>query len=169
MLVTFSALQWYRGAVSLVDGCFDPLHAGHVSYFQAAAALGRPLLCHVASDEYVRTKHQLLVPHQQRVTVIHALRDVAFTHVNEYDTEAVLEQLRPCFYVKGRDWEGRLPTRQVALCNRLGIRMVFLDTVHESSTRLLQARAARGAAPTSTTPHPDPTSQAAPPETSPIR
>lgn len=169
MILTFDQLPKYRGTVTLVDGAFDPLHVGHISYFHAAADLGGPLLCNVASDRYVETKHPVLLPQSQRVMVIDALRDVDYTHLNEHDTEAVLEQLQPYAYIKGRDWEGRLPMRQVALCNRLGIRMVFLDTVHESSTRLLQALAARGAVPTSTTPRRDPTNQAEPPETSPIR
>lgn len=147
MVVTFSELAFYRVTVSMVDGAFDPLHAGHIAYFHAAAALGKPLLCNVASDQYVSTKHPPLLPAAQRVTVIDALRDIALTHLNEHDTEAVLEQLRPYAYIKGKDWEGRLPTRQVALCNRLGIRLVFLDTVQESSSRLLELQAARSQSP----------------------
>ncbi len=120
MILTFEDLPKFRGSVSMVDGAFDPLHAGHVEYFRAAAELGRPLLCNVASDTYVRTKHPPLLPDWQRAVVIDALRDVAYTHVNEYDTETVLEQLRPYAYVKGKDWEGRLPPRQVEICGRLG-------------------------------------------------
>lgn len=141
MILTFEDLPKLRGSVSMVDGAFDPLHAGHVEYFRAAAELGRPLLCNVASDTYVRTKHPPLLPDWQRAVVIDALRDVAYTHVNEYDTETVLEQLRPYAYVKGKDWEGRLPPRQVEICGRLGIRICYLDTVRDSSTRLLRAYA----------------------------
>lgn len=127
----------------MVDGAFDPLHAGHIAYFRAAAALGRPLVCNVASDRYVRVKHPPLLPDWQRIAVIDALRDIQFTHLNEYDTLSVLEQLRPVAYIKGKDWEGRLPPFQVDLCHQRGIQIVFLDTVLESSTRLLQAQAAR--------------------------
>lgn len=123
----------------MVDGAFDPLHAGHIAYFHAAAALGQPLLCNVAADSYVQTKHQVLLPAAQRLTVIDALRNIEFVHLNERTTEDVLEQLRPNVYIKGRDWQGRLPPQQVALCAYLGIPVVFLDTVIESSTRLLQA------------------------------
>jgi cytidyltransferase-like protein len=139
MILTFEDLPKLRGSVSMVDGAFDPLHAGHIEYFRAAVELGRPLLCNVASDTYVRTKHPPLLPDWQRAVVIDALRDVAYTHVNEYDTETVLEQLRPYAYVKGKDWEGRLPPRQVEICGRLSIRICFLDTVRDSSSRLLQA------------------------------
>jgi cytidyltransferase-like protein len=124
----------------MVDGAFDPLHAGHIEYFRSAAALGHQLLCNLASDAYIRTKHAPLLPEGQRLAVIGALRDIAYTHLNEHDTETVLERLRPLAYIKGNDWNGRLPTRQVDLCDRLGIRIVFLDTgVRESSTSLLRS------------------------------
>jgi cytidyltransferase-like protein len=147
MLVTFEGLRRYRGLVSLVDGAFDPLHAGHIAYFRAAAASHRPLLCTVASDRYVRLKHPPLLPEDQRIAVIDALRHIHFTHLNTYGTEAVLEHLQPAAYLKGKDWEGRLPAGQVEICHRLGIPIVFLDTMMESSTRLLQA--ARLRSPTS--------------------
>src|SRR6185503_7578958 len=139
VVVTFDELPQYSGTVSMVDGAFDPLHAGHIAYFRAAAALGHPLLCNVASDRYVSTKHPPLLPEQQRATVIDALRDIIFTHMDTYDTASVLRQLRPWAYVKGADWRGRLPRLQVDICDSLGIRIYFLDTVSESSTRLLRA------------------------------
>lgn len=139
MIVSFDELPSLRHAVAMVDGAFDPLHAGHISYFQAAAEQGLPLLCNVASDSYVATKHQPLLPDWQRVAVVDALRDIAYTHLNRYDTETVLEALRPCQYVKGMDWKGRLPARQIEICGRFGIEIVYLDTVRDSSSRLLRA------------------------------
>ena len=136
--MSWDELPIYRGAVSMVDGAFDPLHAGHIAYFQAAARLGTPLLCNIASDRYVQTKHPVLLPERQRLTVIDALRYITVTHLNQHDTETVLEQLRPVAYIKGLNWEGRLPIGQVELCGRLGIRIVYLDTVSESSSRLLR-------------------------------
>jgi cytidyltransferase-like protein len=139
VIVTFEALQNYQGQVSMVDGAFDPLHAGHIAYFRAAAALGVPLLCNVAADDYVRTKHPLLLPGHQRARVIDALRDITLTHLNETDTTTVLEQLRPRAYIKGADWMDKLPPGQIAICGELGIEIVYLETVSESSSRLLQA------------------------------
>lgn len=147
MILTFDQLAELHGSVSMVDGAFDPLHAGHIEYFRAAAGLGWPLLCNIASDRYVRSKHAPLLPEEQRAMVIDALRDITYTHISEVDTEAVLEQLRPRNYVKGRDWEGRLPPRQIDICGRLGIEIRFLDTVRDSSTRILQtfSEGAKGA------------------------
>lgn len=138
MIVRFDELHRFRGEVAMVDGAFDPLHKGHIEYFRAAAALGLPLLCNVASDRYVRTKHPPLLPEDQRAAVVDAVRYIAYTHVNPFDTEAVLRELRPRYYVKGRDWESRLPPAQAVICAEHGIEIVYLDTVLESSSRLLQ-------------------------------
>lgn len=145
MLVPFADLPCYQRRVSLIDGAFDPLHAGHLAYITAAANMGLPLLCHIASDAYVSTKHPPLLPHEQRVRIVDALRAIAFTHQEDHDTADVLANLRPVAYLKGRDWEGRLPARQVDLCARLGIQIVFLDTVEGSSTQVLAAFLARSA------------------------
>jgi 2-polyprenyl-3-methyl-5-hydroxy-6-metoxy-1,4-benzoquinol methylase len=95
-------------------------------------------LCSVSGDHYVRTKHPPLLPAEQRLRVIDALRDVSYTYHNQGTTEEVLQELRPRRYVKGRDWEDRLPPSQLAICGELGVEVVFLDTVVESSLRLLQ-------------------------------
>src|SRR5678809_335013 len=143
MIVSFADLSEYQGLVSLVDGAFDPLHAGHIVYFQAARSLGHPLLCNIASDTYVQTKHPLLLPDWQRAFIVDALRVITYTHSSIHNTEDVLEQLRPYAYIKGKDWEGRLPRQQVEICHDLGIRMHFVNTVIESSSRLLQSRSER--------------------------
>jgi len=139
MRIAFEELGAYVGAVAMVDGAFDPLHAGHIEYFRAASALGLPVLCNLASDKYIATKHRPLLSESDRMVVIGAIRYVDYTHLNQLDTEAVLEKLRPRYYVKGKDWELRgLPTRQLDICRRLGIEVVYLDTVRDSSSRLLE-------------------------------
>jgi cytidyltransferase-like protein len=138
MIVAFDELTQYRGLVAMVDGAFDPLHRGHIEYFRAATKLRAPLLCNVASDRYVRTKHPPLLPEDQRAAIIDAIRYITYTHVNPFDTETVLRELRPRYYVKGRDWEGRLPPEQVAICREHSVEIVYLDTVLDSSSRLLE-------------------------------
>lgn len=122
----------------MVDGGFDPLHRGHIEYFRAAAQLGVPVLCNLSSDAYVGTKHKVFLPEDQRAAIIDAIRYIAYTHVNPYDTETVLGELRPRYYIKGEDWRGRLPPEQIDICRVHGIEIVYLDTVLESSTRILR-------------------------------
>jgi len=122
----------------MVDGAFDPLHHGHVEYFTRAREVSGSLLCNIAPDSYTAVKHPPLLPAAQRAHVIDALRPIDFTHVSPVDTETVLRELQPTHYIKGKDWEGRLPPEQVRICREEGIEIVFLDTVRDSSTQLLQ-------------------------------
>jgi cytidyltransferase-like protein len=138
MLVPFEGLPALRGTVGMVDGGFDPLHRGHIEYFRAAAALGVPLLCNISSDAYVSGKHPVFLPEGQRAAIIDAIRYIDYTHVSHADTETVLETLRPRYYIKGADWRGRLPPEQIRICAAHGIEIVYLDTVLDSSSRILQ-------------------------------
>jgi cytidyltransferase-like protein len=138
MIVAFDALKDHRGAVAMVDGAFDPLHAGHVEYFERAASLGLPLLCNLAPDKYLEGKHYPILPQAERAKVIDALRPISYVHVNPFDTETVLKELRPKYYVKGDDWNGKLPEKQIKICKDYGIEIVYLDTVRNSSSGILR-------------------------------
>jgi cytidyltransferase-like protein len=143
VIVESSQLAGLQGKVAMVDGGFDPLHDGHIDYFEAASELGFPVLCNVSSDEYVVTKHPPLLPDRQRIRVIDAIRYVDYVHLSQTSTADVLSNLVPRAYVKGTDWEGRLPETELEICQSHGIEIVFLDTVRDSSSRLLDAYTAR--------------------------
>ena len=140
MIIRFEQLKEYRKQVAMVDGAFDPLHRGHIEYFRAAAQqLDVPLLCNIASDQYVRTKHVPLLPEDDRAVILDAIRFISYTHINQFDTETILRELQPKYYVKGKDWDGRLPSDQVRICGEYGIEIVYLDTVIDSSSRILKS------------------------------
>lgn len=143
MIVPTSELANLRGKVAMVDGGFDPLHDGHIDYFREASELGPPVLCNVSSDEWVETKHPPLLGHAQRARVIDAIRYIDYVHISQMSTASVLQALVPEMYVKGVDWEGKLSAEETELCDALGIRIVFLDTVSNSSSRILSAYAER--------------------------
>lgn len=138
MIIAFDQLQTLRGTVGMVDGGFDPLHRGHIEYFRAAAQLGVPVLCNLSSDAYVSSKHPVFLPEDQRAAIIDAIRYIDYTHINPYDTETTLRELRPRYYIKGADWRGRLPAEQIDICRTHGIEVVYLDTVLDSSSRILR-------------------------------
>ena len=138
MIVTFDDLPRLRQQVAMVDGCFDPLHRGHIAYFEAASQLNAPVLCNVAPDDYLRTKHQPFLPRRDRAAILDALRFISYTHLSEVSTAAVLRQLQPRYYVKGEDWRTRLPAEQAAIAEQHGIEIVYLPTVQDSSTRILE-------------------------------
>jgi cytidyltransferase-like protein len=138
MIIGYKELGKYRKKVAMVDGAFDPLHHGHVEYFNRARQVGTPLLCNIAPDFYTSAKHPPLLPAEHRALVIDALKPIDYTHVSPVDTETVLRELQPTHYIKGNDWEGHLPPEQVRICAEHGIEVVFIDSVRDSSTRLLQ-------------------------------
>lgn len=122
----------------MVDGGFDPLHHGHVAYFEAAAALGPPVLCNVAPDEWVARKHPPILAQSERAAVVDAVRFVAYTHLSMATTADVLRALEPRYYAKGADWRDRLPEEELEVCAERGIEVVFLDTVLDSSSAILE-------------------------------
>lgn len=137
MIVPTPELHRHRGAVTMVDGGFDPLHPGHIAYFRAAAELGRPVLANVSGDDWVARKHRPLLTQQQRGELLDAIRWLELVHLASTSTAAVLEELRPAAYAKGADWRDRLPEDELAVCAAHGIEIVFLDTVLDSSTAIL--------------------------------
>jgi cytidyltransferase-like protein len=145
VIVATSDLPGLRGTVTMVDGGFDPLHHGHVAYFEAAAALGAPVLCNVSSDDWVGAKHPPLLDQAERAAVIDAIRFVDYTHLASASTVDVLRLLGPRYYAKGADWRGRLPADEVAACAEAGTEVVYLDTVVDSSTAILERYAGRRA------------------------
>ena len=138
MIISTDQLAGLAGQVTMVSGGFDPLHPGHLAYFRAAAALGAPLLVNVSHDEWVAPKHVPLLTQAERIQVIDALEMVAYVHAETGPTFEVLEALRPRYFAKGADWEGRLPNEELMVCRHHGIEVVFLDTVVDSSTDVLR-------------------------------
>lgn len=139
MIVESSDLPKYAGAVAMVDGSFDPIHDGHIAYFEQAAALGFPVLCNVASDGWTAKKHAVLLTQRQRGVVLGAIKYIAHVHLASSSTLEVLKMLRPRFYVKGDDWlkRGGVPQPEMDICAELGIEVMYVDTVRNSSSDLL--------------------------------
>ena len=63
--------------IVLVTGGFDPLHSGHLAYFEAARQLGDQLIVGVNSDEWlVRKKGRPFMPITERTKLIQSLKVV---------------------------------------------------------------------------------------------
>jgi glycerol-3-phosphate cytidylyltransferase-like family protein len=138
VIVPTEQLASLRRTVAMVDGGFDPIHPGHVAYFREAADLGLPVLCNIAADEWLVEKHPLLLTQGERAEIIDAIRYIDYTHLSQGPTEDVLRELRPRFYVKGADWRLRLPDEQIEICAAHGIEIVYLETIINSSTALVE-------------------------------
>ncbi|MGN9840347.1 PfkB family carbohydrate kinase [Nonomuraea sp. H19] len=125
------------GRLIATGGCFDLLHAGHVSLLRRARALGDALVVCVNSDKSVRRlkgPDRPIVDVCDRVEVLRALGCVDAVLVFEEDTPArAIELLRPDVWVKGGDYEGEvLPESEVL--GRFGAEIVVLSTLPGRST-----------------------------------
>jgi D-beta-D-heptose 7-phosphate kinase/D-beta-D-heptose 1-phosphate adenosyltransferase len=135
-----SAVRRHRAArrrVVFTNGCFDLLHAGHVTLLQRARALGDVLVVAVNSDRSVRALKgpgRPIVGERDRALLLGALECV--DHVTLFDAatpQRLIEQLRPDILIKGADWRtagiiGRAAVEQA------GGRVVRLPLVAGRST-----------------------------------
>jgi D-beta-D-heptose 7-phosphate kinase / D-beta-D-heptose 1-phosphate adenosyltransferase len=137
------------GTVVATGGCFDLLHAGHVSVLRAARSLGDCLIVLLNSDASMRRlkgPDRPLVEQGDRAAVLAALDAVDAVVVFDEDTPTeALARLRPDVWAKGGDYAGReLP--ETAVLERHGGQSVVLPYVAgRSTTRLIEEVALRGA------------------------
>ncbi|MEX5867804.1 bifunctional D-glycero-beta-D-manno-heptose-7-phosphate kinase/D-glycero-beta-D-manno-heptose 1-phosphate adenylyltransferase HldE [Providencia hangzhouensis] len=94
--------------VVMTNGCFDILHAGHVSYLANARKLGDRLIVAVNSDASTRRlkgKTRPVNPLEQRMTVLGALGAVDWVVAFEEDTpQRLIAEVLPDILVKGGDY-----------------------------------------------------------------
>jgi D-beta-D-heptose 7-phosphate kinase/D-beta-D-heptose 1-phosphate adenosyltransferase len=94
--------------IIMTNGCFDLLHAGHVTYLQAAKALGDRLIVAVNSDESVKKLKGDSRPInglQERMTVLAALACVDWVvSFMEETPERLYCSVLPDVLVKGGDY-----------------------------------------------------------------
>ncbi|RBO85294.1 PfkB family carbohydrate kinase [Nocardia puris] len=137
------------GRVVATGGCFDVLHAGHLTLLESAAAMGDCLIVLLNSDTSVarlKGPARPLISAPDRAAMLSALGCVDAVIVFDEDTpEAAIAALRPDVWVKGGDYVGaELPERAVVEAGGgLVVTGPYRDGV---STSELIARAAAGRA-----------------------
>ena len=134
--------------VVATNGCFDLLHAGHVTYLEAARNQGDALLVGINSDATVR---QLKGPgrpvtsESDRALVIAALESVDGVFVfREPDATKFLDEVKPDVYVKGGDYTiETINQDERRMVESFGGKVVLLGHVPgKSTTALLQKMSA---------------------------
>ncbi len=95
--------------VVFTNGCFDILHAGHISYIEEARALGDLLIIGVNTDASVRRlkgASRPIVPMKERMRLLAALGAVDYVVSFDDDTPAkIIKELMPDILAKGADYE----------------------------------------------------------------
>ncbi len=97
-----------KKSVVFTNGCFDILHAGHVTYLNHAKALGDILVLGLNSDQSVRKikgEKRPVIHQEHRSCVMSALACIDHLVLfDEPDPGRLIETVCPDILVKGADW-----------------------------------------------------------------
>lgn len=125
-------------AVVLANGCFDLLHAGHVSYLEGARGEGDVLIVGINSDRSereIKGEGRPILPEGERAELVAGMAAVdAVVIFDEPTCEALLRRLRPDVHAKGTDYtEKTVPERAIA--DELGIRVAIAGAPKENASK----------------------------------
>lgn len=108
LLVELGAHRAAGKSVVFTNGCFDVLHAGHVSYLRQARACGDLLVVGLNADASVsrlKGPARPVNPLEDRLLVLSELVSVDYVVVFEEDTpRALIEAVKPAVLAKGADY-----------------------------------------------------------------
>mgnify|MGYP003608141947 FL=1 len=131
------------------NGCFDILHAGHVTYLAFAREQGDALCVGLNSDASVkRNKGPLrpVVDEANRAILLASLRAVDYVVIfDEEEPKDLIAQILPDVLVKGRDWAHYVSGRDIVEAH--GGRVVLADMVEGLSTTHVIAKIVAAYAP----------------------
>ena len=131
------------GRVVLANGCFDPLHVGHIRYLVDARSHGDFLVVALNNDASTRRlkgSGRPVVDEDARARLLAALSVVDAVLLFGGDTvETILDGLRPAVHAKGTDYTAdTVPEADAA--RRMGIRTVITGDPKAHASREIVAR-----------------------------
>lgn len=95
--------------IVFTNGCFDILHAGHVTYLNEARSLGDLLIIGLNSDASItRLKGETrpILSEAERKFILENLKAVDFVEIFNNDTPLeLIKVVQPNILVKGGDWK----------------------------------------------------------------
>lgn len=102
--------------IVFTNGCFDLLHAGHISSFEQAKKYGDILVVGLNSDRSVRRmkgEKRPIIEETYRAKLLASLTIVDYVTIFTEDTpEKLIIKLKPDVLVKGKDWKGKFVAGQ---------------------------------------------------------
>ena len=124
------------GSLVFTNGCFDILHAGHVSYLDFARRQGDALAVGLNADAAVQRAKgptRPVNPERDRALVLAALEAVDYVIVFDEDEPAgLIADILPDVLVKGADWAHYVSGREAV--EAAGGRVVLAELVPGRST-----------------------------------
>lgn len=126
----------------LTCGCFDLLHAGHVSFLRRAKEHGDGLavLCNSdASIRQIKGERRPIVIEAERIYLLESLACVDWVIMLHQTTPfEAIRLLKPDVYCKGAEYDGRLPEAEIVSQN--GGRTEYLKPQFRISTTQIVER-----------------------------
>lgn len=119
------------------NGCFDIVHAGHISSFRQARKFGDVLFLGVNSDASIRRikgENRPIVTQTNRLALLDSICEIDYLVLFEEDTpERLIRDIRPDVLIKGKDWEGQ-PVAGGDFVRKNGGQVHFIDLEGDIST-----------------------------------
>ena len=109
------------------SGYFNPLHAGHIEYFEKSKELGNKLVVIVNNDKQaILKKGSSFMPEDERLKIIRSLKvvDMAVLSIDEDRSVCkTLESVRPSIFTNAGDQTNeKIPEKSI--CEKLNIKLV---------------------------------------------
>ena len=133
--------------VVFANGCFDILHAGHVSYLNESRELGVVLIVGVNSDSSERAikgAGRPVIPGVERAELLAGMEAVDRVVLFDEETaERCLREIRPDVHAKGTDYSAEtVPERHVA--EELGIEVAITGAPKVNASKLIMKQVRGG-------------------------
>jgi len=130
--------------ITLANGAFDLLHAGHVRYLRGAKALGGKLVVAINSDASVQALKgpgRPIMPEDERAEIVAALADVdAVVVFHELDVKAIIREIRPDIQAKGTDYTAETVPERDAVAEYGGRVEIVGDPKNHSTSEIIRSR-----------------------------
>ncbi len=134
---TLEQLKKERKTIAFTNGCFDILHAGHVSYLEKAKNFADILIVGLNSDTSIKRLKGVKRPinsERDRAIILCGLSCVDYVVIFEEDTPIkLIKTIKPDILIKGADWK----EKAVAGCDFIksyGGKCQFIDLLDNHST-----------------------------------
>ena len=122
----------------LANGCFDPLHSGHVLHLQLASRFGDLIVALTCDRSVTKEKGEgrPLLPSSVRADVLRELRCVAGVVIVS-DVYEALREVRPAIFCKGIDYRDSIDPGVRQYCDDAGIEILITEKPKLSATALI--------------------------------
>lgn len=112
-----------------ISGGFDPIHAGHIAYLQAAAKYARVLVFLNTDEWLMRKKDLVFMPWDERAIILRSIKWVTSVLKAKDDDDTVCKSLETSRYQIGYFGNGgdrtNKNTPEASLCRKLGIELIY--------------------------------------------